>query len=371
MTAGGWRMPADFEPHECTWMAWPNEHHHPGNTLKYERSFLEIAGALKRYEPLRICAYDDAQADHIHHQFEYLGLGTDNVETLVIPTDDIWICDGGPLVVVNDAGERAVVNWRLNGWGERYPYDLDAQIPRIVAERLGLPLLEARTTLESGHEVNGTGSLLVTRSSVLNANRNPQLTQAEVEAEFAKFLGVSHTIWLTGVDGDDPVLGPEETDCHIDLLCRFVNPDTVLYGWHEQYDAGDPAFQRVFQVMLDELRGARTEADKPLNLVPVPAPKHPVYSTNPLAAVGHITSAGRGVLAACGPAMWYCGYMDWHVANGVVLVPILGDVNDDRALGVIREHFPGRDVIGIDGRTIMEGGGGFHCITKPQAAAPA
>lgn len=103
----------------------------------------------------------------------------------------------------------------------------------------------------------------------------------------------------------------------------------------------------------------------------LPAPKHPVYSTNPLAAVGRISDAGRGVLAACGPNLWYAGYMDWHVANGVVLVPILGDVNDERALAVIGEHFPGRDVIGIDGRTIMEGGGGFHCVTKPEAAAPA
>ena len=120
---------------------------------------------------------------------------------------------------------------------------------------------------------------------------------------------------------------------------------------------------------------ACTEADKPLNLVSVsvsvsvPAPKHPVYSTNALAAVGRIIDAGRGVLAACGPNMWYCGYMDWHVGNGVV-VPILGDENDERALGVIREHFPGRDVIGFDCRTIMEGGGGFHCVTKPQAAVP-
>ena len=367
----GWRMPADFEPHECTWVAWPNENQTPGYTLKHERNFLELTAALKRYEPVRICAFDEAQAEHIEHQLTYLGPGMDNVEILVIPTDDIWICDPGPLVVVNGAGERAIANFRFNGWGDRYPHDLDSAIPGIVAERLGLPLLDAQTTVETGFEVNGRGSLLITRSSVLNPNRNPDLSQQEIEAEFEQLLGVTNTIWISGMDGNDPVLGPEETDCHIDLMCRFANEDTVLYGWHEQVDESDPAFQRVFSVMLDELRNARSEADKSLNLVPVPAPKHPVYSTNPLAAVGHIAEAGRGILAACGPKMWYSGYMDWHVANGVVLVPILGDVNDERALAIIGEHFPGRDVIGIDGRTIMEGGGGFHCITKPQAAAPA
>ncbi len=292
VASDGWRMPADFEKHECTWLAWPNQHHHARYTLKYERSFLELTEALKRYEPVRICACDEAHAEHILHQFSYLGLGTDNVEIFVIPTNDIWVCDSGPLVVVNEAGERAIVNWQFNGWGGRYRSDLDGEIPRIVAEKYGLPLLDAKTTVETGFEVNGKGSLLITRTSVLNPNRNPDLSQQEIEAEFEKFLGVTNPIWLTGVDGNDPVLGPEETDCHIDLMCRFVNEDTVLYGWHEQVDESDPAFQRVFSVMLDELRNARTEADKPLNLVPVPAPKHPVYSTNSRAAVGHIAEGG-------------------------------------------------------------------------------
>ncbi len=268
--SGGWRMPADFEHHECTWMAWPNLQHHARYTLKYERSFLDLTAALKRYEPVRICANDEEQSDHIHHQLSYLGLGTDNVEIFGIPTNDIWVCDSGPLVVVNEAGERAVVNWRFNGWGGRYRSDLDDEMPRIAAEKLGLPLLHAKTTVETGFEVNGKGSLLITRTSVLNPNRNPDLSQPEIEAEFEEFLGVTNPIWLTGVDGNDPVLGPEETDCHIDLMCRFANEDTVLYGWHEQVDESDPAFQRVFSVMLDELRNARSEADKPLNLVPVP-----------------------------------------------------------------------------------------------------
>jgi agmatine deiminase len=367
----GWRMPADFEPQECTWMFWPNQQHHLRYTLKYERTFLELAAALKRYELVRICACDDAQVEHIEHQLDYLGLGLDNIEIFVIPTNDIWVCDSGPLVVLNEQGERAIANFQFNGWGGRYSSNLDNEIPRLVAERLGIPLLDAKTTVETGFEVNGTGSLLITRTSVLNPNRNPQLDQKDVEAEFRDLLGVTNTIWISGMDGNDPVLGPEETDCHIDMLCRFVNEDTVLYGWHDQFDASDPAQQRVFAVMLDELRNARNEADRPLNLVPVPAPKSAVYSTNSTAAVGHITKTGRGVLGACGPNMWYSGYMDWHVANGVVVLPILGDENDERAAAIIGEHFPERDIVCIDGRTIMEGGGGFHCITKPQAALPA
>ena len=352
-------------------MSWPHESHYPGYSLKYERTFFELVAALRRYELVRICVQGEPHAEHLRHQLDYYGIGADNIELHIIPTDDIWVCDCGPLVVVNDSGERAVARWSYNGWGERYAFGRDAQVPGRAAEILGLPLLEVETTLETGFEVNGQGSLLTTRSSVLNDNRNPGRSQRQVEADFEKYLGVTNTIWLTGMDGNDPELGPEETDCHIDLCCRFVNENTVLYGWPEHYDANDPAFRRVFDVYRSELSNARTESDKPLELVPVPTPRNPVYSTNAHGAVGRITAEGRGILGACGPNMWYSGYMDWHVANGIVLVPILGDENDTRALDIIREHFPGREVLGIDGRTIMEGGGGFHCITKAQPGAPA
>jgi agmatine deiminase len=367
----GWRLPADFEPHECTWLAWPHDDIYAGYQLKYEKTWLELVAALARHELVRICVQDARRAEHVRHQLEFFGIGTGNVELHEIPTNDLWICDHGPLVVVNEAGERAIVNWKFNGWGERFPYDLDARVPRIVAEKFGLPRLDAETTLESGHEVNGKGSLIVTRTSVLNQNRNPGISQEQVEEEFRKLLGVTNTIWLTGMDGNDPELGPEETDCHVDALCRFVNEDTVLYGWPEEYEAGDPAFRRVFQTYLNELHDACNEAGKPLTLLPVPAPRYPIYSTSVVGATRHISQRGRGVLAACGPNMWYCGYLDWHVANGVVLVPIVGDQNDARALAVIAEHFPGREVVGIDCRVIQEGGGGIHCVTKGQAAAPA
>jgi agmatine deiminase len=170
------------------------------------------------------------------------------------------------------------------------------------------------------------------------------------------------------MDGQDPELG-DETDCHIDLLCRFVNENTVLYGWPDEEDEADPLFRRLLKPALGELRQAVTASGKTLELVPVPVPMSPMYSTTRIGVVQSILEGGRARLGTGQGAIGNCcGYLDWHVANDVVLLPFFGDENDERAMAIIGEHFPGREVVGIDGRLLLEGGGGIHCVAKEQPA---
>ena len=363
-------LPADFGRHEATWITWPHDDTIPGYQLKHEATWLQLTAALHEHEKVRLIVQDKRRRDHLEHQLKFHGIGLENIEFFTIPTNDLWICDNGPLVVVNKKGQRAVVTWRFNGWGGRYPHDLDNQVARKAADMLSLPIINAPLTLESGFEVNGKGTLLATRASIINSNRNPGMAQGEIEKILGKHIGVTNFIWLTGVDGNDPELGPEETDCHVDLCVRFVNEDTVVYGWPDEFDEQDPFYRRVLKVHLGELENARTESGKRLTIVHCPMPRYPMYSTSRVGAVQHIQKMGRARLGACGPTLWYCGYLDWHVANGVVLVPIFGDENDDRALKIIGEQFPGREIVGIDCRALFEGGGLIHCVTKAQAAVP-
>jgi agmatine deiminase len=208
----------------------------------------------------------------------------------------------------------------------------------------------------------------VTRTSILNPNRNPNLTEEQATEILKKYLGLKNVIWLSGMDGEDPELG-DETDCHVDLLCRFVSENTVLYGWPDEENQDDPLFRRLLKPARDELREAVTASGKPLDLVPVPVPMSPMYSTTRIGAVQDIIKAGRARLGTGRAAIGNCcGYLDWHVANSVVLLPIFGDENDDRAISIITEHFPGREIVSIDCRLLLEGGGGIHCVTKEQPA---
>jgi len=365
------RMPAIWEPHEGTWLAWPHQNTHPGQQLKLEKSWLEMTAVLHKHENVHIIVPDERQKAHVEHQLRIFDIGLENIDFYIIPTDDMWICDCGPLVVVSSEGKRAVLNFDFNGWGKRYPHDLDNQIPAIVAGKLALPLIDVPLTAETGFEMNGKGTLIATRSSIINPNRNPGKTQDEIDEILKKYLGVRNIIWMSGMSGDDPELGNEETDCHVDLCCRFVDESTIVYGWPDEIDEDNPFYQRVLKVYREELENALTESGKRLNLIPLPMPKYPIYSTTHVATVKHMGGTARGMLGAPSSGLGvYCGYLDWHVANGVVLIPIFGDENDERALKIIGNQFPGREIVGIDGRAIFEGGGLIHCVTKEQPATP-
>jgi agmatine deiminase len=243
----------------------------------------------------------------------------------------------------------AATDWNFNGWGERYPFDKDRKVAAGIADLLSVRVFTAPITLEGGGiEVNGNGTFLATRSSIVNPNRNPGVSQEEIEEALKQYLCVEHFIWLSGG------VGVGDTDMHIDGAARFVDETTVLYSWTD--DASHPRYPH-FKQHLDELERAVTQSGKPLTLVPVPVTEARIYAASSASTVAPFKSM---------PSLGL--YANYYVANKVVLVPVYGDANDARAKAIIAEHFCGRKVIGILAHRLAELGGMIHCVTQQQPA---
>lgn len=349
----GYHMPAEWSPHEGTWLIWPHEDTHEKSQLHLEHLWLEMTMVLKEHEAVHIILPDDRRKEHLHHQLAYYGINEHNLDLLVIPNDDVWVRDCGPIFLLNNQGGLAVAAWNFNGWGERYPFKKDRLVPASVAEALSLPIFTAPITLEGGAiEVNGQGTLIATRSSIINSNRNLGKSQEEIEDAIKEYLGVQHIIWLTGASREFCDLVGSDTDLHIDGYARFTDDSTVLYSWTDDQTNN---FYPVLERHLDELSTARTESGTPLTLVPLPKPKNEMYST-----LSSTTRPPFDSFLSLGT------YANFYIANNVVLVPVYGDANDSRAMGILAEHFPDREIIGIPAWATAERGGMMHCVTQQQ-----
>ncbi len=343
----GFHMPAEWERHEGTWLQWPHDHTYPDHQMRLEHIWLAMTRVLHEHETVHIIVPDEQREEHVHQQAAYYGFDRGNIELHVLPTNDVWARDSGPIFLVSDKGELAATDWNFNGWGERYPHDLDRKVPSGIANLLSVPLFTAPITLEGGGiEVNGQGTLLATLSSIVNPNRNPGKSQNEIEQIVRQYLGIEHFIWLTGA------VGMGDTDMHIDGAARFVDEATVLYSWTDE-----PSHPRYpyFRRHRDELETAVTQSGKPLTLVPLPVTEARVYATS-----GVSTVAPFKLVPSLGL------YANYYVANDVVLVPVYGDANDARAKAIIAEHFSQRQVIGILAHFLAELGGMIHCVTQQQ-----
>ncbi len=220
----GYTMPAEWEPHEGTWLIWPHNDTHAGSQLHLEHLWLEMTAALCEQETVHIIVPDECRREHLHHQLTYYGLVDRDLEVYIIANDDVWVRDCGPIFLVNDQGELAVTAWNFNGWGERYPFQKDRLVPAAVADKLSLPLFTAPIILEGGAvEVNGHGTLIATRSSIINPNRNPGKDQEKIEAAIQDYLGIKHIIWLTGASREFCDLVGSDTDLHVDGYARFTD----------------------------------------------------------------------------------------------------------------------------------------------------
>lgn len=337
----GYRMAAEWEVHEATWLAWPhNEETWPGKISGIEELYLEIIELLAPQERVCLLVNDEKMEERVFKKLRLHQRGERNVTFYLIPTADAWIRDYGPAFVVRKSGsfqEKALVKWKFNAWGGKYKsLTEDDQAGDHLASLLGLPVFRPGMVLEGGSiDSNGEGSVLVTEQCLLNPNRNSKLSRSEIEETLKNFLGFTHFIWLgRGIEGDD-------TDGHIDDIARFVNPTTVAVAVEE--DSSDPN-EAVLKENLKRLRKATDQKGRKLTVVPVPMP-------------GRVEGPAGRVPAS---------YMNFYVANGIVLVPIFGHANDQRALDILQDLFPKRKVIGLRSEVLVWGFGGIHCITHEE-----
>jgi agmatine deiminase len=338
------RMPAEWAPHEATWLAWPhNPKDWPGKFPPIHWIYVEIVRHLHRHERVEILVEDDGLHRRVRKMLSDAGVDLDQVGFHRMGTDRSWVRDSGP-TFITDGNETAAVCWRFNAWAKYSNWLKDVLVARKIAEiercRPITPEFHGeRIVLEGGAiDSNGAGSLLTTEECLLSEDvqqRNPGMTRADYEAVFAEHLGVTSTIWLErGIAGDD-------THGHVDDLARFVGPRTVATVLEtDRKDENYAPLKRNWEFLTKQ----HGQDGKPLDVIELPMPK-PLYF--------------RGVRM---PA----SYANFYIANGLVLVPTFHDPNDRIALNVLASAFPGREVIGIHSVDFVWGFGTLHCSTQQQ-----
>jgi agmatine deiminase len=337
----GFRMPAEWEPQVAVWLSWPHKRASwPGQFRAVPYTFAQIVAQISRLEEVRINA--DAPL-HLRAKRLCAAAGADmsRVRFYNHPTNDAWCRDHGPIFVKNDdTGEVALTDWKYNAWGDKYPpYDLDNKIPPLIGKKLKLRRFEKAMVLEGGSiDVNGRGLLLTSEQCLLNQNRNPGLSRADIEGNLREYLGAKTVLWLgDGILGDD-------TDGHIDDMTRFYREDGFITCVElNQRDAN----HRILEDNLDRLRGFRTPAGKKFKIVTLPMPK-------PFGFQGQRVPAS---------------YANFLVINGAVLVPTFQQKKRDaEACEIIRGCFHDREIVPIDCYHLIWGLGTLHCISQQQPA---
>ena len=331
----GYRMPAEWEPHEATWIAWPhNRSDWPGRFAPIPWVYGEIVRKLSRVERVRILVENQNLEESAKRVLCKVGAQMEAVEFLRCRTNRVWTRDSGPLFVKNARGDVALTRWRFNAWAKYDDYQLDAKVPDAIARYVKASLWDGGIVLEGGSiDVNGKGLLLSTEECLLSPvqARNPGISRAEIEGTLREYLGARRMVWLrNGIAGDD-------THGHVDDIARFVAADTVVAAWES--DRSDPNHAALAENDC-LLRAAG------LRVVKLPMPRPVVF-------------AGRRLPAS---------YANFYIANGLVLVPTFNDPNDRVALTTLAKLFPDREVTGINCTDLIWGLGAIHCMTQQQPA---
>ncbi len=327
-------MPAEWEPHAATWLAWPTEKSDwPGKFAPIPWLYGEIVRHLARVERVRIVVGNEAAQRAVLRILKKCHVNLDAVDFHLQPTDRSWIRDFGPIFIKNDGGEVAMTHWRFNGWAKYSNWRKDARVPASIARRFKFRSWAPDLVLEGGSiDVNGAGLLLTTEECLLSVvqARNPGRTRADLEQALAAYLGIRETIWLgRGIEGDD-------THGHVDDLARFTSPDTVVTVVERERSSPN------YEPLQDNL--ARLRARKDLKIAQLPMPE-PIYF------------AGQLLPAS---------YANFYIANGMVLAPVFADKNDLTALQTLARLFPDREVIPIPCRDLILGLGALHCMTQQE-----
>ena len=341
-----YRWPAEWEPHQRTWIAWPHETSDwPGKFAAIPWVYAEIARQLALSEPVGILVEDATMEKRATAILNKANTDLKQIQFFRVPTDRVWTRDSGPIFVKSKQGKEIGLDWKFNAWAKYANHLKDNEVPRRLARRLRFARIEPRfngrrVVLEGGAiEGDGAGAMLTTEECLLSdvQTRNPGLTRGDYEQIFADYLGIRKVIWLDrGICGDD-------THGHIDDLARFVSPRMAVTV--VESNPNDENY-RPLRENLERLRGATDQAGKKIDVVTLPMPDPVVFD-------------GRRLPAS---------YANFYIANNRVLVPTFNCPQDRIALGQLAELFPDRKVVGIHAVDLVWGLGTLHCLTQQQPA---
>jgi agmatine deiminase len=343
----GYRMPAEWELHEATWIAWPhNPEDWPGKFEPIPWIYADIVRCLATVERVEILVNDAASQDAARGMLELTGVALENVRFHRWPTDRVWTRDSGPIFVRQQNGSVGITRWQFNAWAKYENWHSDAEFPTRASALLNLPSWTAeargeRVVLEGGSiDTNGRGVLLTTEECLLSEvqQRNSGLSRSDLEQCFADYLGIEKVIWLNrGIVGDD-------THGHVDDISRFVAADTIITAIEP--NTADENHE-ILTENLARLDSATDQEGKPFRIVTLPMPAPVFFEDQRLPA----------------------SYANFYIANGIVLIPTFSDPNDRIALDTLASLFPERKIIGIPCRDFIWGLGALHCMTQQQPAS--
>ncbi len=341
-------MPKEETEHEGTWLQWPHQYEY-GITYRnrLDATWVAITKALVTNEKVHIIAYNATEQSRITNLLTAANVPLANIDFYLFPTNDVWVRDNGPVFVFDNNDVMYIEDWGFNGWGGKFNYNKCNPIPTYVGNSTGINVIDLNSVmvLEGGAiEIDGNGVLMATKSSILsqsppNSVRNPGMSVAQAESFFTQYLGVNKFIWLDGVAGD-----PDDvTDMHIDGFAKFTNDSIIV-----TMNTADLTYWGVPSSDINILYNSTNINGKPYSFVFLPLTQNNVVTTY-------------------GNNLGYKGsYVNYYIANKVVLVPNYNDPNDVVANSIIQNLYPNRNVIGIDCRNLYENGGMVHCVTQQQ-----
>ncbi len=333
-------FPAEEAPHEGTWLTWPHAYTYGEEYRKeVEDIWLQMADALHTGEKVHIIANDEAEQARIESLLANEGLDMSQVDFVIAKSDDVWSRDTGPMFVIDKEGKPIIADFAFDGWGGKTPYQNDDKIPQEVAEQRGIPIVSIPDfVLEGGSvELDGNGTAMLCKSSVVSGNRNPNMRVSQAEKYLSQYFAVTNFIWLEGVVGEDI------TDAHIDGIARFYNDKTILTVSEKDFF---DLYAGIKDSDYDTLIMARNARGESYQIVEMP------------------------MTAANVVGLDYKGsYLNYYVGNEVVLIPEYRDANDSFAIEILSEMYPERKVVPIDVTALYQYGGMLHCITQQQPMA--
>lgn len=334
----GFYMPAEWAPHEATWLAWPkNDITWPGKKMQEAReAYLQMLEALLPHEKVHLLVSDDKEAESVLSHLKKRSMNSAKLMVHPLEYVDGWIRDYGPTFLKNKAGDKAWCKWIFNAWGSKYDDLMQDTHVFENADLVGRICFKADFVMEGGSiEVNGAGICLTSEQCLLNPNRNPHLSRQDIEKKLKEYLGVEQVLWLReGVVGDD-------TDGHIDDIARFVSEDTIVAAFEK--DAEDENHS-ILKENWERLQTFKDLKNRPFRLAQLPMP-------------GRLEREGEPLPAS---------YANFYLANNVVLLPVFDHKNDERAFKILQELCPKREIIPIPSCALVYGFGAVHCLSQQE-----